>query len=141
MKLIPCAGRPDRPIVGGAGGKIRAANIVATIRAALVFGAALALCGQGAWAQNQSFRTTTGHELSLPPVSSLDCAELDQVLRKIDAANYRSIGSQRPSNPDDGALYDYEDAASARLARFCGGVTKSQSFGRARSGSKWDFGR
>ena len=93
-------------------------------------------------AQTTSFRTTSGHELDLPPVTSLDCAQLVSVLTKIGGTNYRPISPQRPSDPADGALYDYENAASARWATQCGGSARSQSFGTyGGAGGKWGFGR
>lgn len=106
----------------------------------MMLGAAIVCAlGGAAAAQMKSFRTSSGHEFSFRPVESLDCSELDSVLAEIDQANYRAINSQRPSDPGDRALYDYENRASKRWARRCGGVTKS--FGRAQGGSNWGFGR
>ena len=92
-------------------------------------------------AQTVSFETSSGAVLKFREVESLNCAELDRVLREISRANYRSIGRTPPKHPGDRALYDYEDRASRRLARRCGASPKAQSFGRVQSGGNWDFGR
>lgn len=95
-------------------------------------------------AQTKIFVTSTGHQLELPPVTTLDCTELDSILTRITGTNYRPIGQPRPSDPQDEALFAYEDAASIRWQENCErGPTAVQhygSFGKAGARS-WGFGQ
>lgn len=118
-------------------------------RATVVFGGvalAAMMSAIAAAGENRAYRTTTGHELDLPPVSTLNCAQLDRVLTRIGGTNYRPLSpperaTQRPSDPADGALYDYEHAASTRLASHCGGAAPAQGFSSFTQSGNWGFGR
>lgn len=91
----------------------------------------------------RTYVTSTGHELELPPVSSLTCSELDTVLTRITGTDYRPIGQPRPSDPNDNALFAYEDAASIRWQENCergGGAQSYGSFG-AGGARSWGFGQ
>lgn len=112
--------------------------------------AAIALLSAGALnvasaqAQNTNFTTSTGHQLELPPVATLSCAELDTVLTRITGTNYRPIGQPRPLDPKDNDLFAYEDAASVRWQENCErgapGVQGYGSFGKQNFRS-WGFGQ
>lgn len=75
-----------------------------------------ALCVAPVSAQTQTYTTSSGHSLDLPPVASLDCSQLDAVLARIDGVNYRPIGPKRPTDPADLALWEYERKVAMKLA-------------------------
>ncbi|MEM9724289.1 MAG: hypothetical protein AAF909_02355 [Pseudomonadota bacterium] len=73
----------------------------------------------------------------MPPVASLNCAEADRVLNTIARTNYRAIGPNRPKDPRDSALFDYENAVAKRMARRCGAPPRPQSFGSGGGNRLW----
>ncbi len=64
------------------------------------------------------FRTEAGLELALPEISSLGCAEMKDVLSRIDGTHYRADGIPEPSELDF-ALFLYEDQLSRALFHDC----------------------
>lgn len=54
----------------------------------------------------QSFTTSTGHNLQMQDVRSMDCGAMQATIDRIDATGYRT--GPQPRNPSDGPLYNYE---------------------------------
>ncbi len=66
----------------------------------------------------QQFTTATGHQLDLPPIDDLDCAEMRALLKRIDNTNYRGLSPQ-PGSAADMPLFKYENALAAAHYRAC----------------------
>ncbi|MEO1330805.1 MAG: hypothetical protein AAFW46_14205 [Pseudomonadota bacterium] len=74
------------------------------------------------------FVTSGGHEVRLPPISNLDCAEMKAVLTRIDQTGYRH-GSPRPADDADMPLLRYEDALSAQIFEQCAQQGPARAYG------------
>jgi len=59
-----------------------------------------------------------GDVVETPEIGALDCGTMRQVLREIDATNYRGIAPVAEGDPDY-ALFVYEDRLAAALYRRC----------------------
>lgn len=99
------------------------AKILLVALAASIGGASAAAGGP----EVRLFRTSSGAELALPTIGGLDCRGLEAVLLEIGDSGYRPIGPDRPDDPLDRALFEYENAAAARQLEEC------QRNGRARN--------
>ena len=96
------------------------------------FGATLLAClsmeGVVRAGQDEVFVTAGGVRVPTPPVASLDCARMLQVLTVIDGSNYRGVGAQ-PGDAADGALLSYENRLARRYYAEC--VSGPTSLGAA----------
>lgn len=109
---------PDNALGGGveslAPGSCR--RVIAGAPLAL---AAILLAGVVA-AQTQVFTTSNGFRLELPVVNGLDdCAQIQDIMDRIDATGYRTGHPSTVSDPEDQLLVEYEDALSVQRYRRC----------------------
>ena len=59
-----------------------------------------------------------GAIVMMPAIDDLDCAAIEQVLRRIDLSNYRSPEPLHVGHPD-WLIFDYEDAVAAKYYLSC----------------------
>lgn len=61
---------------------------------------------------------TNGAVVVMPEIAGLDCAEMAQVLRRIDLSKYRAAGPIHVGHPD-WLIFEYEDTLAARYYTEC----------------------
>ena len=74
--------------------------------------------GAAAGASAMVYETARGQRVTLSPISSLTCAEMEDMLARIDATGYRE-GRPRPIEAADAPLFDYESELSKALYERC----------------------
>lgn len=107
-------GRGGEAIVGSG----RSALLAFGVAILTIFGAG-SLCAAGPIGDLKVFHPSNGAQLALPPIDTLDCRGLEDVLLMISRVGYREISPARPEHPGDRELYEYEHAAAARHFELC----------------------
>lgn len=98
-----------------------AAGLSALVIAATVgFGGAALAADEAAKAPvlAENFVTSTGHELSLPPIRTLSCEQMKRLLQRIDSTNYRGVNPE-PADLADMPLFVYENQLAAAHYQTC----------------------
>ncbi len=61
---------------------------------------------------------SNGSVVAMPEIAGLDCAGMNQALRRIDLSNYRGIDPVPEGHPDR-PIFDYEDRLTRRFYYSC----------------------
>lgn len=105
---------------------------MATIAATLI-----ASLASHAMAEETSVRLAeNGAIVPMPAIASMNCRQMDKVIERIDASNYRARGAAViPQNHPDRPIFDYENALAAAFYNRCTlrqsqNLTPGLAFGR-----------
>jgi hypothetical protein len=78
----------------------------------------------GAWSQTVETpyipraMASNGAVILMPEITGLDCAEMTQLLRRIDLSNYRGPGPLAVGHPD-WLIFEYEDQLAKKYYHSC----------------------
>lgn len=91
----------------------------ALMAATWLFAAVCAAPASGSEAHSR-YTTSRGVIVDLPPLAAVNCADVADLIRTIDATDYRDVGPKPPTHPADKKLFHYESALWMKAYRECG---------------------